>query len=249
MEEIFIKLISVVVSFVIGFIAVLIGFTIWNLFKRHLNKKRVLQAVTELGIEEELANSVAGCNARCNIFIKQYFIKHGWGMQFVGADGNMELCCILNELRTEGKLKPVYGNLMSMKKKSDGHKNAVMLRKANGLDIRSKLEDYIARWGFREGIEIDMFDLTQQRLDELKDIYALISDVTVTPENVLYKWNKSEKYYVTIQGHVLLVDYDKMREIAIDLECTCGSLYKLVALPESYVNEHLHDTERRNDVV
>ena len=130
MEEIIAKVLGLIVSFAIGFIAVLVGFTIWNLFKRHFKKKRVLQAVTELGIEEELANSVAGCNARCNIFIKQYFVKHGWGMPFVGADGNMELCCILNELRTEGKLKPVYGNLMSMKKKSDGHKNAVMLRKA-----------------------------------------------------------------------------------------------------------------------
>lgn len=238
-----------VINLVVAFGIALLVCVIWSRFKHYLLKKRVLTAIKDLDIEEELANSVAGCNARCNIFIKQYFIKHGWGMPFGGADGNMELCCILNELRTEGKLKPVYDNLMSMKKKSDGHKNAVMLRNAKEPDIRSRLEDYIARWGFKEGVEIDMFDLTQRRLDELHNIYALINDVTVTPDNLFYNWNKSEKYYVTILGHVLLVDYDKMREMAIDLECTCGSLYKLIALPESYVNEHLHDNERRNEVV
>lgn len=133
MEEIFVKLISVVVGVIIGSLIVLILGALWNLFKNHLKKKRVLQAVTELGIEEDLANCVAGCDLRCTLAIEQYFIKHGWGMQFVGADGNMELCCILSELRAEGKLKPVYGNLMSMKKKSDGHKNAVMLRKEDEM--------------------------------------------------------------------------------------------------------------------
>ena len=128
MAEIITCVLSVVVGYAIGTIIILIVSAIWNLFQKHLKKKRILQAVTELGIEEELANSVAGCNARCNIVIRQYFIKRGWGMQFIGADGNLELCCLLNELRTEGKLKPVYDNLMSMKKKSDGHKNAVMLR-------------------------------------------------------------------------------------------------------------------------
>ena len=155
---------------------------------------------------------------------------------------------MIGELRTEGKLKPVYDNLMAMKKKPDGHKNAVMLRKAEDLDIRSSLEDYIERWGFREGIEIDMFNIIQQRLDELNDIYALTRDVMVTPGN-LDKWDHSEKYYVTIRGYVLLVDFNKMREMTIDLECTCGSLFTLIALPESYVNEHLHDNGCQNEVV
>lgn len=248
MAEIITCVLSVVVGYAIGTIIILIVSAIWNRFKKHLNKKRVLQAVTELGIDEDLANCIAGLDVRCTIAIEQYFIKHGWGKPFVGADGTLELCCLLNELRSDGKLKPVYDNLMSMKKKSDGHKNAVMLRKANETDIRSKMEDYIARWGFKEGVGVDMFDLTQRRLDELNDIYALIRDVTVTPDNLI-QWEPSEKYYVTIRGYVLLVDYDKMREMAIDLECTCGSLYKLIALPESYVNEHLHDNERRNEVV
>lgn len=245
MEEI----IGNVIDFVIVFGIAVIVVVILNRINHYWIKKRVLKAIKDLDIEDELANCVAGCNARCDIAIRQYFVVHGWGAPFEEPFGHLGLCCLINELRTEGKVKPVYDNLMSMKKKSDGHKNAVMIRNAKGTDIRSKLEDYIARWGFREGVEIDMFNITQQRLDELNNIYALISDVTVTPENVLYNWSKSEKYYVTIRGYVLLVDYDKMREMAIDLECTCGSLYKLIALPESYVNEHLHDNERRNDVV
>lgn len=238
-----------VINLVVALGIALLVCVIWSRFSHYLLKKRVLTAIKDLDIEEDLANCVVGLDARSDLAIRHYFINHGWDNPFEGSVGHFGLCCILNELRTEGKLKPVYDNLMSMKKKSDGHKNAVMLRQAKETDIRSRLEDYIARWRFKEGVEIDMFNLIQRRLDELHNIYALINDVTVTPENLFYNWNKSEKYYVTILGHVLLVDYDKMREMAIDLECTCGSLYKLNALPESYVNEHLHDNERRNDVV
>lgn len=248
MEVVITNALAIVVGWVIGGIIVLIAEWLWNLYKYGRNKKRVLQAITELGIEEELANCVAGCNLRCTLAIEKYFSDHGWGMPFVGAPGSLELYCIIGELRTEGKVKPVYDNLMSMKKKSDGHKNAVMLRKAEESDIRSNLEDYIERWGFREGVEIDMFAITQKRLDELNNIYALTRDVMVTPDN-LAKWEQSEKYYVTLRGYVLLVDYGKMREMSIDLECTCGSLYKLIALPESYVKEHLHDNGCQNEVV
>lgn len=233
-----------VINLVVAFGIALLVCVIWSRFKHYLIKKRVLAAIKDLDIEEDLANCVVGLDARSDLAIRYYFTSHGWGTPFEGSLGHFGLCCLLNELRSEGKLKPVYDNLMSLKKKSDGHKNAVMLRKANETDIRSRLEDYIARWGFREGVEIDMFDLTQRRLDELKDIYALSSDVVVTPDNLI-QWEPSEKYYVTIRGYVLLVDYDKMREMAIDLECTCGSLYKLIALPESYVNEHLHDSEMK----
>lgn len=228
-------------------IAVLV-YVIWSRFRHYLLKKRVLTAIKDLDIEEDLANCVVDLDARSGLAIRQYFNNHGWYHPFEGSLGHLGLCCILSELRTEGKLKPVYDNLMSMKKKSDGHRNAVMLRTAKETDIRSRLEDYIARWGFKEGVEVDMFDLTQKRLDELNNIYALNRDVVVAPENII-QWEPSEKYYVTILGHVLLVDYDKMREMAIDLDCTCGPLYKLIALPESYVNEHLHDNERKNDVV
>ena len=121
------------VGFVIGLFIVSIVGAIWNRFKHHLNKKRVLQAIKELDIEEELANCVAGCNLRCTIAIEQYFSEHDWGNPFVGAFGNLELCCLIGELRTEGKVKQIYDNLMSMKKKSDGHTNAVMLRKAKEI--------------------------------------------------------------------------------------------------------------------
>lgn len=121
------------VGFVIGLFIVSIVGAIWNKFKHHLNKKRVLQAITDLGIEEELANCVAGCNARCSLAIYKYFVEHGWGNPFVGAFDNLYLCCLINELRAEGKIKPIYDNLMSMKKKSDGHKNAVMLRNAEEM--------------------------------------------------------------------------------------------------------------------
>lgn len=248
MEVMVTKVLTFIVGFVIGCIILALAEWLWGLYKYGLNKKRVLQAIKELDIEEELANSVAGCNLRCTLAIEKYFSEHGWGMPFVGAPGNLELCCIIGELRTEGKIKPVYDNLMAMKKKSDGHKNSVMLRKAKEADVQSNLEDYITRWGFREGIKIDMFNITQKRLDELNNLYALTRDVIVTPENIV-QWDRSSKYYVTIRGYVLLVDYDKMREMAIDLECTCGSLYKLIALPESYVNEHLHDNGSQNKVV
>lgn len=248
MEVMITKVLTFIVGFVIGGIILALVEWLWGLYKYGLNKKRVLQAIKELDIEEELANSVAGCNLRCTIAIEKYFSEHGWGMPFVGAPGTLELCCIIGELRTEGKVKPVYDNLMSMKKKSDGHKNATRLRKAKEADVQSNLEDYITRWGFREGIDIDMFTITQKRLDELKNFHALARDTIVSPENI-FQWEPSEKYYVTIRGYVLLVDYDKMREMAIDLECTCGSLYKLIALPESYVNEHLHDSGSQNKVV
>lgn len=244
MDAVLIKGLTFVLGFVIGCIIVSIVEWLWGLYKYDRNKKRVLQAIKELDIEEELANCVAGCNLRCTIAIEQYFSEHGWGNPFVGAPGSFELYCMIGELRTEGKLKPVYDNLMSMKKKSDGHKNAVMLRKAKEPDIQSNLEDYITRWGFREGVDIDMFNITQQRLDELNNIYALARDVIVSPEDIV-KWGHSSKYYVTIRGYVLLVDFNKMRDMAIDLERTCGSLYKLIALPESYVNEHLHDNEKQ----
>ena len=133
MDAVLIKGLTFVVGFVIGCIIVSIVGWLWGLCKHGLNKKRVLQAIKELDIEEELANCVAGCNLRCTLAIEQYFIEHGWGNPFVGAPGNFELCCIIGELRTEGKVKPVYDNLMSMKKKSDGHKNAVMLRKAKEI--------------------------------------------------------------------------------------------------------------------
>lgn len=248
MSAVLIKVLTFVLGFLIGCIIVSIVGWVWGLYKHSQIKKRVLQAITELDIEEELANCVAGCNLRCTLAIEQYFSEHDWGNPFVGAFGNLELCCLIGELRTEGKVKQIYDNLMSMKKKSDGHKNAVMLRKAKEPDIQSNLEDYITRWGFREGVDIDMFNITQQRLDELNNIYALSRDVIVSPDN-LAKWEHSSKYYVTIRGYVLLVDFNKMREMAIDLECTCGSLYKLIALPESYVNEHLHDSGCQNKVV
>lgn len=248
MEEVITNVLGFIVGFIIMSIVLSIVECLWGLYKHSRNKKRVLQAIKELDIEEALANCVAGCDLRCTIAIEQYFCEHGWGNPFVGAPGSLELYCMIGELRTEGKVKPVYNNLMSMKKKSDGHKNAVMLRKAKEPDIESNLEDYITRWGFREGVDIDMFAITQKRLDELNNIYALTRDVMVTPDN-LAKWEHSAKYYVTIRGYVLLVDFSKMREMAIDLECTCGSLYKLIALPESYVNEHLHDNGCQNEVV
>lgn len=244
MEEMIANVLGFIVCFIIISIIVSIFEWLWGLYKYGRNKKRVLQAIKELDLEEELANCVAGCNLRCTIAIEQYFSDHGWGMPFVGAPGSLELYCIIGELRTEGKLKPVYDNLMSMKKKSDGHKNAVMLRKAEESDKRSNLEDYIERWGFRKGVEIDMFAITQQRLDELNNIYALTRDVMVTPETIV-NWDHFSKYYVTIRGYVLLVDFDKMREMATDLECTCGTLYKLIALPESYVKEHLMTTDAK----
>ena len=248
MDAVLIKSLTFVVGFVIVCLIVLIVEWLWSLYKHFLNKKRVLQAIMELDIEEELANCVAGCNLRCTLAIEQYFSEHGWGNPFVGAPGSFYLYSLIGELRTEGKLKPIYGNLMSMKKKSDGHKTAVMLRKAKEPDIESNLEDYITRWGFREGVDIDMFNITQQRLYELNNIYALARDVIVSPEDIV-KWGHSSKYYVTIRGYVLLVDFYKMRDMAIDLERTCGSLYKLIALPESYVNEHLHDNGCQNEVV
>lgn len=133
MLEMISNVLGVIVCFIIISIVLSIVGWLWNLYKRSLNKKRVLQAIKELDIEEELANCVAGCNLRCTIAIEQYFSEHDWGNPFVGAFGNLELCCLIGELRTEGKVKPVYDNLMSMKKKSDGHKNAVMLRKAEEM--------------------------------------------------------------------------------------------------------------------
>lgn len=130
MDAVLIKSLTFVVSFVIGCLIVLIVEWLWSLYKHFLNKKHVLQAITELDIEEDLANCVAGCNLRCTLAIEQYFVEHCWGNPFVGAQGSFELYGIIGELRTEGKVKPIYDNLMSMKKKSDGHKNAVMLRKA-----------------------------------------------------------------------------------------------------------------------
>lgn len=133
MEVVITNALAIVVGWIIGDILVVLVEWLWGLYKYGLNKKRVLQAITELGIEEELANCVAGCNLRCTIAIEIYFSEHGWGNPFVGAPGSFELYCMIGELRTEGKLKPVYDNLMSMKKKSDGHKNAVMLRKAEEM--------------------------------------------------------------------------------------------------------------------
>lgn len=130
MDAVLIKSLTFVVGFVIVCLIVLIVGELWSLYKHFLNKKRVLQAITELDIEEELANCVAGCNLRCTLAIEKYFSEHGWGNPFVGAPGSFYLYSLIGELRTEGKVKPIYDNLMSMKKKSDGHKNAVMLRKA-----------------------------------------------------------------------------------------------------------------------
>lgn len=126
MEEI----IGKVISFVVGFGSVSLVYMLWNLFINHRNKKRVLKAIKDLGIEEDLANCVVGCNLHCSLAIESYFAEHGWPMPYVGAWGNLELCRVINELRTKGKIKPLYDNLMAMKKKSDGHENAVMLRKA-----------------------------------------------------------------------------------------------------------------------
>ena len=122
-----------VVGLFIGWLIVSIVEWLWVLYKYGRNKKRVLQAIKELDIEEELANCVAGCNLRCTIAIEQYFSEHDWGNPFVGVPGSLELYCMIGELRTEGKVKPVYDNLMALKKKSDGHKNAVMLRKADEM--------------------------------------------------------------------------------------------------------------------
>ena len=133
MEEIIANVLGLIVCFVILSIILAIVGWLWGLYKHGRNKKRVLKAIQELDIEEALANCVAGCDLRCTIAIEQYFSEHGWDNPFVGAFGNLELCCLINELRTEGKVKPVYDNLMAMKKKSDGHRNAVMLRKANEM--------------------------------------------------------------------------------------------------------------------
>ena len=133
MEETIANVLGFIVCFIIISIIVTIVEWLWGLYKYGRNKKRVLQAINELDIEEELANCVAGCNLRCTIAIEQYFSDHEWGNPFVGAPGSLELYCMIGELRTEGKLKPVYDNLMAMKKKSDGHKNAVMLRKAEEM--------------------------------------------------------------------------------------------------------------------
>lgn len=133
MDAVLIKGLTFVVGFVIGGLIVSIFEWLWGLYKHGRNKKRVLQAIKELDIEEELANCVAGCNLRCTLAIEKYFSDHGWGMPFVGAPGSFELYYIIGELRTEGKLKPVYDNLMSLKKKPDGHKNAVMLRMAEEM--------------------------------------------------------------------------------------------------------------------
>lgn len=133
MEVVITNALAIVVGWIIGGIIVVLVEWLWGLYKYGRNKKRVLQAIKELDIEEELANCVAGCNLRCTIAIEQYFSEHGWGNPFVGAPGNLELCSLIGELRTEGKVKPVYDNLMALKKKSDGHKNAVMLRKAKEI--------------------------------------------------------------------------------------------------------------------
>lgn len=133
MKVVITNALAIVVGWVIGGIILVLVEWLRGLYKYGRNKKRVLKAIKELDIEEELANCVAGSNLRCTLAIEQYFSKHGWGTPFVGAPGNLELCCLIGELRTEGKIKPVYDNLMAMKKKSDGHANAVMLRKAEEI--------------------------------------------------------------------------------------------------------------------
>lgn len=98
-------IIGKVISFCVGFGIVLLVCVIWSRFKHYMTKKRVLKAIKALGIEDELANSVAGCNLRCTLAIEEYFVKHDWGMPFVGAFGNLYLCGMIGELRAEGKVK------------------------------------------------------------------------------------------------------------------------------------------------
>lgn len=104
-EQILIKVIDFVVNVGLDFLLLMAVFESYGLYKQYKTKKRLLQAITDLVIEDELANYVAGCNLRCTLAIRQYFIEHGWGTPFDGAFGNLELCCLINELRAEGKVK------------------------------------------------------------------------------------------------------------------------------------------------
>lgn len=101
MEEI----IGKVISFCIGFGIVLLVSVIWSRFMHYLAKKRVLKAIKDLDIEEDLANCIVGCNARCDLAITNYFISHGWGTPFDSPFGHLALCCLIGELRAEGKVK------------------------------------------------------------------------------------------------------------------------------------------------
>lgn len=107
LEQILIKAASFAIGFIIGSAIMLLVSALWNLYMSHVEKKRVLKAVKELGIEDELAENVAGCNARCLLAIEQYFITHRWGTPFVGGLGTFKLCYLLSELRKENRIKQV----------------------------------------------------------------------------------------------------------------------------------------------
>lgn len=103
MEEV----ISTVIDLVIVFGILVLLCVLWSRFKHYMTKKRVLKAIKALDIDDELSNCVAGCNLRCTLAIEEYFVKHDWGMPFVGPWGNLDLCCMIGELRAEGKVKPL----------------------------------------------------------------------------------------------------------------------------------------------
>ena len=105
MEEIIGKVLDFVVNVGLDFLLFMAVFESYGLYKNYKTKKRVLQAIKEMDIEDELANYAAGCNLRCTLAIRQYFIEHGWGTPFDSAFGNLELCRLIGELRTEGKVK------------------------------------------------------------------------------------------------------------------------------------------------
>lgn len=105
LEQILIKVIHFVVEVGLDFLLLMAVFESYGLYKNYKTKKRVLQAIKDLDIEEELAKNVAGCNARCLLAIEQYFITHRWGTPFEGAPGTFKLCYLIGELRTEGKFK------------------------------------------------------------------------------------------------------------------------------------------------
>ena len=134
MDAVLIKVLALVVGFVIGCLIVSIVGWVWGLYKHSLNKKRVLKAIKDLDIEEELANCPTGVNAKLFNAIKTYLSEHNFNDPFVGQGSAFDMTLVIAELREKGKVKPVYDNLMSLKKKkSDGHKNAVMLRKVDEM--------------------------------------------------------------------------------------------------------------------
>lgn len=104
-------------------------------------------------------------------------------------------------------------------------------QKNDGIDL------FIERWGFRSSGDLKLIDVIQHRVNEVKDLTAVLREIKITPESD--SWPEGA-YYVGLSDKYAKVNKSIMMQMYQDFTSVFGhERYSLIAIPAPYVDAYV----------